>query len=85
MSFMKLILHSFSIIAVFKYQVFLRSTFMIIILGYLNLYLGDISTFFQISIVLFNLVIFIVSLRERETELLNSHNNLKSIKEVTHY
>ena len=30
MSLFKLLIHSFSIIAVFKYQVFLRSTFMII-------------------------------------------------------
>ena len=84
MSFLKLLIHSFSIISVFKYQVFLRSTFLIIILAYLNLYLGNISIFFQILIVLFNLVIFIVSLREKENELKNSHNNLSSIKDVTH-
>jgi hypothetical protein len=84
MSFLKLLIHSFSIISVFKYQVFLRSTFLIIILAYLNLYLGNISIFFQILIVLFNLVIFIVSLREKENELKNSHNNLSSIKDITH-
>ena len=84
MSFLKLLIHSFSIISVFKYQVFLRSTFLIIILAYFNLYLGNISIFFQILIVLFNLVIFIVSLREKENELKNSHNNLSSIKDITH-
>ena len=84
MSFFKLLIHSFSIISVFKYQVFLRSTFLIIILAYLNLYLGNISIFFQILIVLFNLVIFIVSLREKENELKSSHNNLSSIKNITH-
>jgi len=84
MSFLKLLIHSFSIISVFKYQVFLRSTFLIIILTYLNLYLGNISIFFQILIVLFNLVIFIVSLREKENELKSSHNNLSSIKDITH-
>jgi polyisoprenyl-phosphate glycosyltransferase len=84
MSFLKLLIHSFSIISVFKYQVFLRSTFLIIILAYLNLYLGNISIFFQILIVLFNLVIFIVSLREKENELKSSHNNLSSIKDITH-
>ena len=84
MSFFKLLIHSFSIISVFKYQVFLRSTFLIIILAYFNLYLGNISIFFQILIVLFNLVIFIVSLREKENELKNSHNNLSSIKDITH-
>ena len=84
MSFLKLLIHSFSIISVFKYQVFLRSTFFIIILAYLNIYLGNISIFFQILIVLFNLIIFIVSLREKENELKNSHNNLSSIKDITH-
>ena len=84
MSFLKLLIHSFSIIAVFKYQVFLRSTFMIIILAYLNIFIGNISIFFQILIVLFNLIIFIVSLREKENELKNSHTNLDTIKNITH-
>ena len=54
-----------------KYQVFLRSTLMLIVLVYLNSYLGVLSIFFQISIVVFNLLIFIVSLREQEKDLLN--------------
>ena len=84
MSLFKLLIHSFSIIAVFKYQVFLRSTFMIIVLAYLNLYFGDISIFFQILIVLFNLIIFIVSLREKENDLKNSHKNFDSVTNITH-
>ena len=84
MSLFKLLIHSFSIIAVFKYQVFLRSSIMIIILAYFNLYLEGISIFFQILIVLFNLIIFVISLREREEDLKNSHNNLKSITDITH-
>jgi polyisoprenyl-phosphate glycosyltransferase len=82
MSLLKLLIHSFSIIAVFKYQVFLRSTFLIIALAYLNLYLGHASIFFQIIIILFNLIIFAVSLRERENDLKNSHNNLDTIKKI---
>ena len=84
MSLFKLIIHSLSIIAVFKYQVFLRSTLMLIALAYLNSYLGVLSIFFQISIVIFNLLIFIVSLREQEKDLLNSHINLVSVKKITH-
>ena len=84
MSLLKLIIHSLSIIAVFKYQVFLRSTLMLIVLVYLNYYLGVLSIFFQISIVVFNLIIFIVSLREQEKDLLNSHNNLVGVKKITH-
>ena len=84
MSLLKLLMHSFAIIAVFKYQVFLRSTFLIIILSYINMFLGNISIFFQILIVIFNLVIFIISLREKEDELKESHNNLGRIEEITH-
>ena len=84
MSLIKLIIHSLSIIAVFKYQVFLRSTLMLIALAYLNSYLGVLSIFFQISIVIFNLLIFIISLREQEKDLLNSHNNLAGVKKITH-
>ena len=84
MSLFRLIIHSFSIIAVFKYNVFFRSTLMIIVLAYLNSYLGVLTIFLQILIVIFNLIIFIVSLREKEKDLLNSHNNLDSIKNITH-
>ena len=84
MSLFKLIIHSLSIIAVFKYHVFLRSTLMLIVIAYLNSYLGFLSIFFQISIVIFNLLIFIVSQREQEKDLLNSHNNLASVKKITH-
>jgi len=84
MSLFNLIIHSLSIIAVFKYQVFLRSTLMLIALAYLNSYIGVLSIFFQISIVIFNLLIFIISLREQEKDLLNSHNNLVGVKKITH-
>ncbi len=84
MSLFKLIIHSFSIIAVFKYHVFFRSTLMLIILAYLNTYLGILTIFFQVTIVIFDLIIFIISQREKEKDLLNSHNNLDNIKKITH-
>jgi glycosyltransferase involved in cell wall biosynthesis len=84
MSLFKLIIHSLSIIAVFKFNVFLRSTVMLIALAYLNSYLGNFTIFFQVSIVAFNLIIFIVSQREQENDLLNSHNNLDDVKKITH-
>jgi hypothetical protein len=84
MSLFKLLIHSFSIIAVFKYQVFLRSTFIIIALSYLNIYLGNFSILLQILIIIFNLLIFMTSLRESENDLINSHKNLKNIEIVTH-
>ncbi len=82
MSFLKLLIHSLSIIAVFKYKVFLRSTFMFIIFVYLNPYLGNISVFFQILIIMFNLIVFIVSLREKKNELQSSHKNLASVEDI---
>ena len=84
MSLLKLIVHSLSIIAVFKYNVFLRSALILIVLAYFNSYLGNLATFSQILIVAFNLIIFIVSLREQEKDLQNSHNDLDNIKKITH-
>ena len=83
MSLFRLIIHSLSIIAVFKYQVFLRSTLMIIALAYLNTYLDNLSIIFQILIVIFNLIVFLVSKREVDRELVNSHNNLGEVKIIT--
>ena len=84
MSLFKLLIHSFSIIAVFKYHVFLRSTFVIFLLSYLSSTLGNLSIFFIILIVIFNLLIFIISQRESEKDLKNCHQNLSDIKEITH-
>ena len=85
MSLFKLIIHSFSIIAVFKYQVFLRSIFIIILLSYLSSTLGNLSIFFIILTVIFNLLIFLISQRESAKDLINSHQNLSEVKEITHY
>ena len=84
MSIFNLIIHSFSIIAVFKYSVFIRSSFLIIFLSYLNNSIGVFSIFFQILIVVFNLMIFSVSFRENEKDLLNSNNDYLDKIEITH-
>ena len=83
MSLFKLIIHSLSIIAVFKYNVFIRSVLMLIVLTYSDSFMGNLAIFFQILIVVFNLIIFIISMREQEKDLLNSHNNLGTIKKIT--
>ena len=84
MSLFKLIIHSLSIIAVFKYQVFLRSSIIVIALVSLNSYFGQISFILLIPIVIFNFVIFIISRRELEKDFINSHNNLDNIKNIKH-
>ena len=83
MSFFNLAIHSFSIIAVFKYTVFLRSTFMIIILSFLTKTLGLFAITFQVLIVFFNLLIFIVSMRENEKAFVKSNENILNEDEIT--
>ena len=84
MSLFKLIIHSFSIIAVFKNIVFLRSAIFIMILAFLTPTIGFLAQSIMIMLVIFNLLIFPVSLRENEKEFLSSHLNEKSIKRYTH-
>ena len=84
MSFFKLLVHSFSIIAVFKYFVLLRSIIFILLFFLLKSYLGKILFLFIFLILLFNFLIFMTSLRESETELSKSQLNLKKITEITH-
>ena len=84
MSLFRLFIHSFSIIAVFKYQVLFRSAIIVIVLKYLNIYLSFNFIFFQILIIIFCIIIFLVSTREKKEDLINSQNNLNSIKDITH-
>ena len=84
MSFFKLLVHSFSIIAVFKHFVLLRSIVFILLFFLLKSSLGKISFLFIFLILLFNFLIFMTSLRESKTELSKSQLNLKNITEITH-
>ena len=80
MSLYKLIIHSFSIIAVFKEKVFLRSIMLIIFLSFLNFEFNNILfPIIQIFFVIFCLVIFVVSRRENLSALNNSPQNQKQI------
>jgi hypothetical protein len=84
MSFFKLLIHSLSIIAVFKNRVFFISFILISLFQYLAIFIGYNFLFFQIILILFNLFVFIVSFRESEIELKNSDLNIKNIEELTH-
>ncbi len=84
MSLFKLIVHSFAIIAVFKKTVFLRSAILIIIFSYLSLKASLISTALQVLLVIFNLLIYVVSLRENEVEFLNSEVDVGNVSNYTH-
>ncbi len=84
MSLFNLVIHSFSIIAVFKYQVFLRSSFLIILISYLGIFLQINVEILQILLVIFNMLIFIISLREDKKALLSSHQDIKDLVNITH-
>ena len=84
MSLGKLIIHSFSIIAVFKMNVFIRSALMLILLSYLLPYIGNSSIIMQILIVSFNLLIFYLSSQSNEKKLLSINKSLESNLVITH-
>ncbi len=84
MSIFKLILHSLSIIAVFKYQVYLRSAILLIVFSYLSSVFGTFVLFPQILIVLFSLIIFVVSTNKDINNYEKCNENLSSIDEIKH-
>jgi len=84
MSLFKLIMHSLSIMAVFKYRVFFNSIFLVVLLQYLAILYNFNFLFLQIMITLFNIFLFILSFAESETELKDSESNIKNIEEVAH-
>ena len=80
MSFIKLVIHSFSILAVFKYQVLLRSIVFSIIL--LMLAPNLITNFIIICLIVFTIFVFILSRRENIEGLKNSENQIVDIISV---
>jgi hypothetical protein len=84
MSLFKLFIHSFSIIAVFKYRLFFKSLALLVLLHYLGTFIKFNFLFFQILIVLFNMLVFIVSFRESEKDLEKSKLDIANIENLTH-
>ncbi len=84
MSLFKLLIHSFSIVAVFRNRVLALSVFLFASLYYLGVLIKFDFLFLQILIILFNICINAVSLRENKIELENSHLNIDSIDVLTH-
>ena len=84
MSLYRLIIHSLSIIAVFKINVFIRST-ILIFLSYYFLTLIEVNVaLLMILVILFNILIYLVSLRENKKELLSSELNIEKSEVFTH-
>jgi glycosyltransferase involved in cell wall biosynthesis len=79
MSIIGLVIHSFSIIAVFKYQVLIRS---LAIYFFLLLFLNKAYitvVLLQSMLVIFTIIIFITSRRENSEAVSNSTNQIKDI------
>ena len=85
MSLFKLIIHSLSIVAVFRYRVFFISFILIFLFQYIAVFTSFNFLLFQIMLILFNLFLLIISYRENEIELKNSELNIKNTEELTHY
>lgn len=75
MSLFKLLIHSLSIIAVFKRTVFIRSVIYIVLVSYFSLKFPTIVIAFQVIIVAFGIIIYLISLRENKKAFLNSDSN----------
>ena len=84
MSLFKLAIHSFSIIGVFKYQLFFRTLIVLLASYYLAVSYQINFIILQILLVLFNLIVFIVSLREDQKALEASADNVLSKNIHTH-
>ena len=84
MPLFKLIFHSFSIIAVFKMNVFIRSALFLVLLTYLQPYIGLVSPLTQFIIVVFNILIYLVSKKTNDNKLESMDVELKGIEKITH-
>ena len=84
MPMIKLIIHSFSIIAVFKMNVFIRSALFLVLFAYLNPFIGITSTILQILIVIFNILIYLTSTKSNESKLKQMDVEIEDIEKVTH-
>ena len=84
MPLFKLIIHSFSIISVFKMNVFIRSALFLVLLTYLHPYIGIVSPIIQFLIVIFNILIYLISTKSNYKKLENMDLELMNKEKVTH-
>ena len=85
MSLFNLGIHSLSIIAVFKFIVFIRVAILAGIIYVWRYHIGFLP--FAVSmllLIIFNCLIYLISFRENKKEFLNSGDNVADIKSYTH-
>tara|TARA_Y100001970_G_C14082602_1_gene775559 strand:- start:41 stop:928 length:888 start_codon:yes stop_codon:yes gene_type:complete len=79
-----LIIHSFSIIASFKYQVLFRSLLFLFFISFLYLKINENSIFFILNLIIifFSIIIFIISRRESSDDLENCQQRIKNVVNI---
>ena len=82
MSLFRLGIHSLSIIAVFKRDVFLRSAIIIIVASYFSSQAILLVPIIQFLLITFCLLIYLVSLREDKSSLISSNQNQKNSENI---
>ena len=84
MSLFNLGIHSFSIIAVFKSQVFLRGLIIGILIYFFKSILGNSTTYLILALITFLALIYLNSFRESIEDFVKSEENIDNVKTYTH-
>ena len=84
MSLFNLVIHSFSIIAVFKSQVFLRGLIFGILIYFFKSILGNSTTYLILGLITFLALIYLNSFRESIRDFVKSEENIDNVKTYTH-
>ena len=84
MSLLNLGIHSFSIIAVFKSQVFLRGLIFGTLIYLSKSILGNFTIFFILALIAFLVLIYLNSFRESIEDFVKSEDNIDNVKTYTH-
>ena len=84
MSLFNLGIHSFSIIAVFKSQVFLRGLIFGTLIYLSKSILGNFTIFFILALIAFLVLIYLNSFRESIEDFVKSEENIDNVKTYTH-
>ena len=85
MSLFNLGIHSLSIIAVFKLFVFIRVAILALIIYVWRYHIGFLPfVASMLLLIIFNCLIYLISLRENKKDFLNSDANVADIKSYTH-
>ena len=84
MSLLNLGIHSFSIIAVFKSQVFLRGIILTILIYLFENLFGAATFYLILSLIVFMALIYLNSFRENIEDFVKSEENVDNVKTNTH-